>query len=244
MKEWQAMLILSLSSVLVFTACGKKEVTDNVDTSINAEDLGITSESEEIVEVEEVEEELTREGMYRSELTNEWIDESIQNQRPIAVMVDNEKTALPHYGLTEYADVVYEITNSTKNDGITRFMVLVKDWAKIEQLGSVRSVRPTNLEIAPEWNAVVCHDGGPFYIDYFLPNPYVDNFSGTFSRVNNGKAREFTEYILPGDLEKNFKNKGVDIEYNQYYQGPHYQFASEAKPVDLSSDSTDRKSVV
>ena len=238
MKKWQAMLILSLSSVLVFTACGKKEVTDNVDTSINAEDLGITSESEEIVEVEEVEEELTREGMYRSELTNEWIDESIQNQRPIAVMVDNEKTALPHYGLTEYADVVYEITNSTKNDGITRFMVLVKDWAKIEQLGSVRSVRPTNLEIAPEWNAVVCHDGGPFYIDYFLPNPYVDNFSGTFSRVNNGKAREFTEYILPGDLEKNFKNKGVDIEYNQYYQGPHYQFASEAKPVDLSSDST------
>ena len=44
MKKWQAMLILSLSSVLVFTACGKKEVTDNVDTSINAEDLGITSQ--------------------------------------------------------------------------------------------------------------------------------------------------------------------------------------------------------
>ena len=89
----------------------------------------------------EVEEE-TREGMYRSELTNEWIDEGLKNQRPIAVMVDNEKIALPHYGLTE-ADVVYEIMNSTLNDRITRFMVLVKDWGKIQQMGSIRSTSGT-----------------------------------------------------------------------------------------------------
>ena len=54
--------------------------------------------------------------MYRSEITNEWIDESLQNQRPIAVMVDNEKKALPHFGLTE-ADVVYEMMNSTAERG-------------------------------------------------------------------------------------------------------------------------------
>lgn len=66
------------------------------------------------------EEEVAPEHSYRSELTNEWIDEDLKDQRPIAVMVDNEKTALPHYGLTE-ADVVYEIMNSTLNDRITRF---------------------------------------------------------------------------------------------------------------------------
>lgn len=107
------------------------------------------------------EEEVAPEHSYRSELTNEWIDEDLKDQRPIAVMVDNEKTALPHYGLTE-ADVVYEIMNSTLNDRITRFMVLVKDWESITQLGSIRSVRPTNFMLAAEWNAVLCHDGGRF----------------------------------------------------------------------------------
>ena len=36
-------------------------------------------------------------GMYRSELTNEWIPETLRNQRPIAVMVDNEKLLEDHY---------------------------------------------------------------------------------------------------------------------------------------------------
>lgn len=168
----------------------------------------------------------TREGMYRSELTNEWIDEALQNQRPIAVMVDNEKTALPHYGLTE-ADIVYEMMNSTKNDRITRFMALVKDWAKIEQFGSIRSTRPTNIYLVGEWNAVLCHDGGPFYAtDLIKEKDYCENFSGTFSRVNNGKPREFTEYIVTGDLEKNFNNKKYSIEYNEHYTGPHYTFSN------------------
>ena len=47
-------------------------------------------------------------NMYRSELTNEWIDLSLENQRPVAIIVDNEKTALDHYGLTQ-ADIIYEI---------------------------------------------------------------------------------------------------------------------------------------
>ncbi|MBR4965606.1 MAG: DUF3048 domain-containing protein, partial [Lachnospiraceae bacterium] len=69
------------------------------------------------------------ENMYRSELTNEWIDKSLKDQRPVAIMVDNEKTALDHYGLTQ-ADIVYEIMNSTANGEVTRFMALVKDWEK------------------------------------------------------------------------------------------------------------------
>jgi hypothetical protein len=83
---------------------------------------------------------------------------------------------------------------------------------------------------------VICHDGGPFYIDDYLAKDYVENFSGTFSRVDNGKSREFTEYICTGDLDKNFNNKGYSRTYNDYYPGEHYQFASEKDPVDLSKD--------
>ena len=222
-------LALALCGALALAGCNKEEqaaapevVTSEPQIQVVNDTPAITIEQEE----EEVVEEETREGMYRSELTNEWIDEALKDQRPIAVMVDNEKTALPHYGLSK-ADVVYEMTNSLANDGITRLMVLFKDYESIDQIGSVRSTRPTNLVIAPEWNAIVCHDGGPFYIDDYIAKPFLDHFSGTFSRVDNGKSREFTEYILTGDMEKNFNDdSSVSKTYNQYYEGAHYQFVS------------------
>lgn len=234
MKKWNLIILATLACGLVMTGCGKgKEETPS--EAVAEPVIEVVTDQSPTDAPAAVEEE-SREGMYRSELTNEWIDEALKNQRPIAAMIDNEKTALPHYGVSE-ADIVYEITNSTANDGITRLMALVKDWGSIEQLGSIRSVRPTNLQLIPEWNAIICHDGGPFYIDDYLANDYVNNFSGGFSRVDNGKSREFTEYIMAGDLDKKFDGSKYSKEYNDYYPGPHYKFADETSPVDLSSNA-------
>lgn len=230
MKKRTVLLAATLAMSVSLAACGGDSSEET------AQDNAVEETTEAVGETEEVVEEETRDGMYRSELTNEWIDEDLKNQRPIAVMVDNESIALPHYGLSQ-ADVVYEMMNSTANGRITRFMVLFKDYENIDQIGSIRSVRPTNVILSAEWNAILCHDGGPFYIDEYLAEPSTDHFSGTFSRVDNGKSREYTEYILPGDMEKNFTNSDVDIEYNEYYEGAHYQFASEANPVDLSDNA-------
>lgn len=169
-------------------------------------------------------------GMYRSELTNEWISESLRTQRPIAVMVDNEKIALPHYGISQ-ADVVYEMMNSTKNGRITRLMALVKDWNSITRFGSIRSLRPTNILLAAEWNAVLCHDGGPFYNNAYLAKGYMNNFSAGFARIANGKPREFTEYITTGEVAARFKKANVTTQYNEFYPGPHFKFADEVNQV-------------
>lgn len=235
------LLVIAMAAASM-TGCGNKEETQEPATEINFADLtgNNPDTSNEVPETSSVEESSTEqateeaipEGMYRSEITNEWIDESLKNQRPIAVMVDNEKTALPHYGLTE-ADVVYELMNSTLNGRVTRFMAIVKDWGKIEQFGSIRSTRSTNIMLAAEWNAVLCHDGGPFYVNEWLAKNYSANFSGGFSRVNNGKAREFTEYICAGDLDKKFANSKYSTEYNDYYPGQHYIFSD--SEIDLSS---------
>jgi len=242
MKRKTLLALMALVMSVSLCACGEKE--EEVVPVATVEEIPIVEETtvEEETTTEEValEDELP-EGMYFSELTNEPIDESLKNQRPIAAMVDNDKRALPHYGLND-ADIIYEMMNSTANGRITRMMALVKDWESIEQLGSIRSVRPTNILLAAEWNAILCHDGGPFYIDAYMAEPYIDNFSGLFSRVDNGKAREFTEYIMPGDLEKAFSNNSsISKEYNEYYPGAHYQFAPKADPVDLSekADSID-----
>jgi len=127
--------------------------------------------------------------------------------------------------------------NSTLNDRITRFMVVVKDWDKIEQLGSIRSARPTNFMLAAEWNAVLCHDGGPFFINDWVAKDYSANFSGGFARYSNGKAAEFTEYITYDKytntqkgktydgLKQRFESSRYTTTYNDYYQGPHFKFA-------------------
>lgn len=238
-----ALLLAFTMAAASMTGCGSKEESNEPATEIDFSDLtgGNSDNSNNDVpetsaveesSTEQVTEEESREGMYRSELTNEWIDESLKNQRPIAVMVDNEKTALPHYGLTE-ADVVYELMNSTANGRITRFMCVVKDWGKIAQFGSIRSTRPTNIMLAAEWNAVLCHDGGPFYINDWIAKKYSANFSGGFSRVNNGKSREFTEYICTGDLDKKFSGSKYSTEYNEYYKGQHYNFSN--SEIDLSA---------
>lgn len=249
MKNKSIALFLAVTiAAASMTGCGSKNETQEPATEVNFADITgnnnnttaeTTPEAETPETSSEVEtEEESREGMYRSELTNEWIDESLKDQRPIAVMVDNESTALPHYGLTE-ADVVYEIMNSTANGRITRLMAIVKDWGKIEQFGSIRSTRPTNIMLAAEWNAVLCHDGGPFYINDWIAKKYSANFSGGFSRVNNGKSREFTEYICAGDLDKKFSSSNYSTEYNEYYPGQHYFFSDSEINLSENGDSFD-----
>ena len=113
MKKRICAVLLALAMVLSFAACG--EETPASVTSISIDEPDITSVVPEIVEPEpepEPEPEEPEvieipEGMYRSELTNEPISEELKDQRPIAVMVDNEIKAYPHIGLNN-ADVVYE----------------------------------------------------------------------------------------------------------------------------------------
>ena len=208
----------------------------NLDFGSGTVDTGSATETTGTESIEEVEEEPVPEGMYRSELTNEIISEDLKDQRPVAIMVDNETYAYPHIGLNQ-ADVVYEIMNSTKNGRITRLMCLVKDWKNIKQFGSVRSTRPTNFMLAGEWNAILCHDGGPYYNNAFVARDYTDNLSGGFARFSNGKATEFTEYITSDDytnpstgksyqgLINRIKDAGYSETYNQYHTGNDFTFA-------------------
>lgn len=234
MKKKLLSLMLAVSCVAVLSACGKETASTDeapvVVLDLNGSDQATATPDQQVVEDE------NHEGMYRSELTNLWIDEDLRNQRPVAIMVDNEITAYDHYGINS-ADVVYEIMNSTLNGRITRFMCIVKDWEQIEQFGSIRSVRPTNFYIAWEYNAIVIHDGGPYYINDYVAKPYTDNLSGGFARFSNGKNAEFTEYVTYDDytnpttgksypgLASRLESGHIDTEYNNYYVGPHWAFS-------------------
>lgn len=236
MKKRSFVMGLLLVGALALTACGgdnNQQASTNTEANTEAanSEIIVDTDSDVIIQQPITQEEVP-EGMVVSDLTGEFIDESIANQRPVAVMVDNEKTALPHYGLTK-ADIVYEMVNSTANDRVTRLMALVKDWDAIEQLGNVRSARATNCMIAMEWNAILCHDGGPFYINDYTVLPSLDNLSGGFSRIPNGKAYEFTEYIAEGEIASRLDANNIEVEYNNHYEGTHFTFAND---IDLAGD--------
>ena len=235
MKKRSLVIGLLLMCSLTLGACGKKEETEqpvSSNTEVATENTTATEVTTEGgISAEVISDDEIPTGKVISDLTGEFIDEELENQRPIAVMIDNEKTALPHYGLTK-ADIVYEMVNSTENNRVTRFMALVKDWDAIEQLGNVRSARATNCKLAMEWNAILCHDGGPFYINEYIALPSLDHLSGGFSRIPNGKAYEFTEYISSGEVAKRLKADNIEVEYNNHYEGTHFIWSNEVTLTD------------
>jgi len=221
----RSLVIGLLAMALAMTACGGNE-EQPASTNTEPANSEIIVETDTQVSIQEpVDEETIPEGMVMSDLTGEFIPEEISNQRPIAVMIDNDARALPHYGLTE-GDIVYEMVNSTANNNITRLMVLVKDWDAVERIGNVRSARATNCMLAMEWNAILCHDGGPFYIDEYVALPSLDHLNGGFARIENGKDREFTEYITTGEVATRLENNNIEVDYNNYYEGTHFTFAN------------------
>ena len=53
--------------------------------------------------------------------------------------------------------------------------------------GNVRSARSTNVILAPEYNAILVHDGGPYHIDFWLGYDNANNhLSGGFARFSLG----------------------------------------------------------
>lgn len=115
------MILLGVISLSLLTGCGKKEETPAV--SDTAQETSISAPEE--VPVSEPEIPAVPEGMARSYLTGEWIDETIANQRPLAVMLGNTKIATPQYGITD-ADVIYEAAVEGQE---TRLMAIFQDYA-------------------------------------------------------------------------------------------------------------------
>jgi hypothetical protein len=84
------------------------------------------------------------------------MDEAYSDRRPLAVMFNNLKAALPMYGIAK-ADIIYE---ALAEGGITRVMGFYKNPALVPRFGSIRSTRAYYLDIAQAHDAILMHAGG------------------------------------------------------------------------------------
>ena len=114
-------------------------------------------------------------GMVRSVYTNEWIPAEQSVLRPIAVMMPTDKIAQPSYGISS-ADVLYEIMEEGE---ISRQMAVISNWTGLSKIGNVRSCRAYYLPEATEWDPILVHFGGVFYMKDRITAPDINNISGT-----------------------------------------------------------------
>ena len=89
-------------------------------------------------------------------LTGLPVDESFDGKRPVAIMYNNLKPALPMSGISE-ADIIFE---ALAEGGITRMVGVFVDPFGLTGIGSVRSTRSYYLDLALSLDAILVHAGG------------------------------------------------------------------------------------
>jgi len=145
MKKLKSLLIVFL--LLLLCGCGKeenKDLNNNTNNNQNVETKKVT-----IVDLN-------------------------SNERPIAVMINNNKAARPQSGLTD-AYLVYEIM---VEGGITRMMALYTQDATEEKIGSIRSSRHNYLDYVLENDAIYVHWGGSPKAYEDIDSLNIDNLDG------------------------------------------------------------------
>ena len=118
--------------------------------------------------------------------------------RPIAVMINNHKTAQPYQTGLNDAYLVYEIV---VEGGITRMMAVFKD-KDTATIGTVRSSRHYFLDYAQENDAIYTHFGWSEKAQQDINDLNIDNVNGL---VDSGFWRD-----------QELRNNGVPLEHTAY----------------------------
>ncbi len=243
-------LWLWFTGVMMFTlllsGCGKKyqevsasEATIETNISQETKEIKISSDTESESSEGEgpgsyytFEERKEKDGKIRSYLTGELVDSSKANRRPVAVMMSNDKEALPQYGINR-ADVVYE---APAEGGMNRYMAIMENYDDLERIGSVRSCRTYYTYFAREFNAIYAHYGQSTFAKPYLSK--VNNINGldaigsvAYFRTKDRKAPH-NAYTSGKRLNESIEKLGYTGSYDSSYQG-HYRFAKTGREVTL-----------
>lgn len=221
--------------ILSLSGCTRYEPVSSPDAKLKTEGIEQTvkiRETETEASLEEGKELLRveKDGLLPSYLTGEPIGIEKAQRRPVAVMISNDKAALPHYGI-ERAGVIYE---APVEGSMNRFMALFDDYDDLDKIGSVRSGRTYYTYFAREFDALYIHYGqSKFALPYLKDMDHINGIDGmggqAFFRSKDKKAPH-NAYTSFEKIQKAIKNLGYSQEYAKSYEG-HYRFANPVHPV-------------
>lgn len=225
-------LLLILASL---GACGKKDETEgeNVDTENTAKVEEQERDAEEVIEFT---------NLNRLTGLNDLTDGAV-GKRPVAVMVNNVKAALPQYGTAE-ADIIFDIV--VEGDQ-TRLMALYADYTQVPYICSVRSCRYYYAALAKGFDAYYIHWGQDEAILDYLNSLNLDKFNGMSNegglfgrnqeRLNSGYVLEHTGDFDGGKLVTAIEKAGMRTELLEEKQGTVFNFNEYGQVVQPEGDA-------
>ena len=241
------MLLLMCAICIVLPAgCAKKADTIQIPETSDAGDASVpeeTTESEIIIsdDVAETTPAVTSgekreivDGKIRSILTGEWIDAEKGTLRPLAIMMSNDKAALPQYGINR-AGVVYE---APVEGVMVRYMALFDDWQDLKRIGSVRSCRTYYTYFAREWDAIYAHYGqSTFALPYLEGMDNLNGISGKGSAAfyrSTDKKSPHNAYASAELITKAIASCGYRTELNDKSSW-HFNFCAPQEEIQLDN---------
>ena len=174
---------------------------------------------------------------YFNPLTGEGMDAPCTT-RPYAVVMDNDKQALPHWNVSK-AQMLWEMPHEY---GYTRMVAMYTDVSDVTWLGPVRSARTFHVSLAMSFDAVFVHAGYSGYAEQYLKDTGWDHICGVYgkysgslfhrdqNRIDAGVPNYQTMYTTGPEI-MTYTNKlgiqmdtGSEVDYG-------YQFAEDGTPV-------------
>ncbi len=156
-------------------------------------------------------------GMAENPLTGKWIKKSEARKRPVAIMINNIREAIPQSGISK-ADIIYEIL---AEGGITRLMALYSQYDGMDKIGPVRSARHYYCDIANEYDAIYVHYGQTKYAVSKMNELHQDHISGLdyvdgtiFFRDYN-RVAPHNAYISSDGLELGIKTESISKKHTK-----------------------------
>lgn len=232
-------VLISILLLSVLGGCSKKytEVAVEAPTTEERTSRSIVVEDEtnsSEPSVEEPDERVEVDGKIKSYLTGEMVDVAKANRRPLAIMMSNDKAALPQYGINR-AGIVYE---APVEGAMNRYMAIIEDYDDLDRIGSVRSCRTYYTYFAKEFEAIYAHFGQSTFAKPYLNNlDHINGIEGkgvsAFYRSKDRK-QPHNAYASFGGIQKAIEAMDISQEYPADYKG-HYQFAKSSEPVLLKT---------
>lgn len=212
-----------LSTLLVISACGNKEEHNTTSNQ------GSVQNKEEPVAVE-----VREETIYP--LTGLEAIDGEQNQRPVAVMINNHPNARPQSGLHK-ADIVYEVLSE---GSITRFLAIFQSELP-DVIGPVRSAREYYVDLSKGYNALYISHGWSPTAKQKLEAGEADYLNGLFYdgtlfwRAAHRKAPH-NSYISNENIVKGAMSNNYEITA----EVEPYQFLSEKEIENLEGEPSSK----
>lgn len=182
---------------------------------------------------------INTEGKVLSDLTGQWIDQALNDRRPMAVMINNIGEAMPQSGIGQ-ADVIYEMV---VEGGITRLMAVYSDYSGLTKIGPVRSARQYYVRSAEQMDAVYCHVGGSTLGYSEIESSGIDDLDGLtgvgnyFIYRDNSRVAPHNAYASAEGLDSAIEHTGINMTHKSSYD-PMFAFSSKNKDIENGSPAS------